>query len=80
MHHHTSPQQAGTVFDRARPRLAVYTHLVLLARKNVPALKVNELVAQTRQTYQGPLEVGEDLMTFHIGKNEVTVEHRMPAR
>jgi ribonuclease Z len=80
MHHHTSPQQAGTVFDRARPRLAVYTHLVLLARKNVPALEVNELVAQTRETYQGPLEVGEDLMTFHIGRNEVTVEHRMPAR
>ena len=31
MAHHTSPQEAGTVFTRAQPKLAVYTHLVLLA-------------------------------------------------
>lgn len=75
MAHHTSPQEAGKVFSRARPKLAVYTHLVLLSRGAVPALTVDELVAQTRETYHGPLEVGEDLMSFEIGDGgQVTVQ------
>jgi ribonuclease Z len=80
MAHHTSPQEAGTVFGRARPKLAVYTHLVLLSRPPVPALTTEELVAQTRETYDGPLQVGEDLMSFEIGDNgQVTVQrHTMP--
>ena len=67
MAHHTSPQEAGRVFSRARPKLAVYTHLVLVARVNMPELTAEELVAQTRETYDGPLQVGEDLMRFDIG-------------
>lgn len=67
MAHHTSPQEAGTVFSRAAPKLAAYTHVVLLARPGVKALSTDELVAQTRETYQGPLVVGEDLMAFEIG-------------
>ena len=66
MEHHTSPQEAGTVFSRANPKLAVYTHLVLLDRPTIPAVTVEELVAQTRETYSGPLEVGEDLMSVEI--------------
>jgi ribonuclease Z len=27
-----------------------------------------ELVEQTRKTYNGPLEIGEDLMAFEIGE------------
>ncbi len=61
------------VFSRTRPRLAVYTHLVLLARPAAPALTVDELIAQTRETYDGPLEVGVDLMTFDIRRSEVIV-------
>lgn len=80
MAHHTSPQEVGTIFSRTRPKLGVYTHLVLLARGKVPALTPEELVAQTRETYDGPLEVGEDLMTFDIGKDRVSVHRRMPAR
>jgi ribonuclease Z len=80
MQHHTSPQEAGTVFSRARPRLAAYTHLVLLARGEVPSLTPEELIAQTRETYDGPLEVGQDLMTFDIGPDDVSVLRRMPAR
>jgi ribonuclease Z len=71
MEHHTSPQEAGTVFNRAAPVLAVYTHLVLLARPGNNALSTDELVAQTRETYQGPLVVGEDLMAFEIGDTGV---------
>jgi ribonuclease Z len=73
MAHHTSPQEAGRVFQLARPRLAVYTHLVLLARPDVPAVTAEELVAQTRAAYDGPLVVGEDLMAFDVGKDGVEV-------
>ena len=34
---------------------------------------VEELVAQTRATYDGPLVVGEDLMAFDVGKMGVEV-------
>jgi len=71
--HHTSPQEAGRVFQAARPRLAVYSHLVLLARPGVPAPTTDELVAQTREAYDGPLVVGEDLMTLEIGATGVNV-------
>lgn len=76
MAHHTSPQEAGRVFQLARPKLGVYTHLVLLARPGVPALTTEELVAQTRETYDGPLVVGEDLMAFDVGKAGVAVVRR----
>jgi ribonuclease Z len=76
MAHHTSPQEVGTILSRARPKLGVYTHLVLLGRPNVPPLSAEELVAQARQTYDGPLEVGEDLMRIDIGDRHVTV-HRL---
>jgi ribonuclease Z len=59
---HTSPEQAGVVFNRARPKLAVYSHLALIGGGTPP-----QVVAETRRTYAGPLMVGEDLMTFEIG-------------
>ena len=75
LNHHTSPEEAGTVFARARPRLAVYTHIVLLTTDaRVAAPSVADLVARTRTTYAGPLQVGDDLTTIDIG-DSVTV-HR----
>jgi ribonuclease Z len=72
LNHHTSPREAGLVFARAKPKLAAYTHLVLLAGEHVSAPSIQDLIAQTRETYAGPLEVGEDLMSFDIG-DTVTV-------
>jgi ribonuclease Z len=66
--HHTTAREAGTVFTRARPKLAVYTHLVFLASKQIPPANVADLISETRQTYSGPLEIGEDLMCFEIGQ------------
>ncbi len=66
--HHTSPREAGQIFARTRPKLAAYTHLVFLAGEGVPAASVADMIAQTRETYEGPLEVGEDLMCFEIGE------------
>ena len=66
MAHHTSPHDAGTVFTRAHPRLAVYTHFTLLSRPNVAPITTEELITQTRETYSGPLELGEDLMVIDV--------------
>jgi ribonuclease Z len=66
VNHHTSPQEAGLVFTRAGPKLAAFTHLVMLASETVGAPTVEELVSATRETYDGPLVVGEDLMSFEI--------------
>jgi len=75
--HHTSPREAGQVFSQAKPKLAAYTHLVFLATDKVPAATVDDIVAGTRETYGGPLEVGEDLMSFDIGAT-VTVRRYKP--
>lgn len=75
MAHHTTAREAGSVFARARPKLAAYTHLVFLTTKSIPPASLDDLVAQTREAYDGPLEIGEDLMSFEIGKN-VTVNRR----
>lgn len=76
MAHHTSPQEAGTVFSRAHPKLAVYTHIVLLDRPTIPQVTADELVAQTRETYGGPLEVGEDLISIEIDGGGHPTVHR----
>jgi ribonuclease Z len=63
---HTSPEDAGRIFDRVKPRLAVYTHVSLLAGPVARAALAAELLPRTRSTYAGPVEVGEDLMTVII--------------
>ncbi len=75
--HHTSPREAGQVFSLAKPKLAVYSHLVFLASDKVPRATVDDIVAGTRETYSGPLQVGEDLMSFEIG-DTVIVSQRKP--
>lgn len=57
--HHTTAEQAGTIFSRVKPKLAVYSHIV-------PG-DTTSLLPLTRKTYSGPLEVGEDLMSLEIG-------------
>ena len=75
--HHTSPREAGQVFSLAKPKMAVYSHLVFLASDKVPRATVDDIVAGTRETYSGPLQVGEDLMSFEIG-DTVIVRQRNP--
>jgi ribonuclease Z len=75
--HHTNPREAGQVFSLAKPKLAVYSHLVFLSSDKVPRATVDDIVAGTRETYDGPLQVGEDLMSFEIG-DTVIVSQRKP--
>jgi ribonuclease Z len=70
--HHILPRDAGRVFTLTKPKLAAYTHIVLLNDKKIPPPAIDDIVIETRQTYSGPLQVGEDLMAFDIG-DTVTV-------
>ena len=62
--HHTTPEQAGVVFSRVKPRLAVYSH----------APNSERMISQTRKTYAGPLQGAEDLLTIVIGE-KIEVRH-----
>jgi len=73
--HHTTPHDAGRVFAQTKPKLAAYTHIVLLGSEHIPPPTIADIVAETRQTYSGPLVVGEDLTVFEIGE---TVAVRAP--
>jgi ribonuclease Z len=53
------------VFSRVKPKVAAYSHVILLQTK------VTDLVLRTQSTYEGPLEVGEDLLRFTIGDQVV---------
>ena len=64
---HTSPEDAGRIFDRVKPKLAVYTHVSLVAGPVAQGRVAAELIPRTRSTYAGPVDVGEDLMTIIIG-------------
>ena len=74
--HHTTPREAGLVFAQTKPKLAAYTHIVLVGSERIPPPTVEDIVAETRQTYRGPLVVGEDLMTFEIGETVSVQRHQ----
>jgi ribonuclease Z len=75
--HHTTPYDCGRVFAQTKPKLAAFTHIVQLASAAVQPPTIAEIVAEVRRAYDGPLEVGEDLMSFEIG-DTVTVKRLMP--
>jgi len=73
--HHISPELAGKLFTASRPKLAVYTHLVLsgLPKAGIPFPTPEELLAATRKTYDGRVVVGADLMGFKIDDSGVSI-------
>jgi ribonuclease Z len=66
MDRHVSPQQAGEIFARTKPKLAVYSHVAQSFATE------QDVIPATREKYRGPLELGEDLMVIEIG-DTVTV-------
>ena len=60
--YHTTPEQAGEVFTRVKPKLAVYSHICM------PTATDQDLLPATRKTYTGPLQIGEDLMVIEVGE------------
>jgi ribonuclease Z len=65
------------VFALTKPKLAVFTHVVQLASDHIPPPTLEDMLAETRQTYGGPLQIGEDLMGFEIGE-VITVRRYSP--
>jgi ribonuclease Z len=64
--HHSSPEEAGRIFSLAKPKLAVYSHIVFATVTPVPDVPEASLIARTRTSYRGPLVVGRDLISFAI--------------
>jgi ribonuclease Z len=71
MERHVSPRQAGEIFARTKPRLAVYSHIAQSTANE------QDVIPPTRERYTGRLELGEDLMVIEIGES---VEVRRPPR
>jgi ribonuclease Z len=63
---HTTPEQAAIIFGKVSPRLAVFSHSPGTAA----------IVEQTRRSYSGRVEMGEDLMVIDIGA-EVVVARQL---
>ena len=61
---HSTPAQVAHVFNEARPRLGIYSHII------PPETTRDELLSMT--DYDGRMEVAEDLMTLMIG-DEITI-------
>jgi len=64
---HTTPEQAANIFSKVSPRLAVFSHSPGTAA----------IVEQTRRSYAGRVEMGEDLMVIDVGA-EVRVKPAAP--
>lgn len=59
---HSTPEQAGGIFARTKPRMAIYSHII------PPGATAQDLIAATRPVYDGPLTVAHDLMMITIGE------------
>jgi ribonuclease Z len=72
---HSSPEDAARIFQKTKPKLAVYTHVSLMAAAARRPALLEALMARTRSVYDGPVEIGEDLMTVEI-TDSVRVQRR----
>jgi ribonuclease Z len=64
--HHSSPEEAGRIFASAKPKLAIYSHIVFATVKPAQDVPEDALIERTQTTYKGPLIVGRDLMSFVV--------------
>jgi ribonuclease Z len=82
-----NPETAARVLNETRPRLAVFSHISLYSQGDIPRATEEELTSRVRAGYDGEFAIGQDLMSFTIGKNGVTrepyspdIRHREPVR
>lgn len=69
--HHTTLEQAAELFSRARPTLAVYSHIVSFG-----GLDESEILTRTRRGYAGHVLLGQDLMSIAVGDTVATSRPR----
>jgi ribonuclease Z len=58
---HTTPEQAAQVFAATKPKLAIYSHLILFGAS------ADDVVAATQKGYSGRVEMGTDLTVIEVG-------------
>lgn len=58
---HTSPEEAGKIFSLVKPKLGVFSHIVQLH-----GVSLDEMLKRTKSVYNGPVRMGEDLMSFEV--------------
>ena len=66
---HTTPEQAAQVFTATKPKLAIYSHLILFGGS------ADDVVAATKKTYARRVEMGTDLTVIEVGD---TINVRRP--
>jgi ribonuclease Z len=67
--HHTDAAEAGQVFQRVQPKLAVFSHY--------PNIVPTDALRLITPNYAGRVEFGEDLMTIEIG-NTINIRRFSP--
>jgi ribonuclease Z len=69
----TTPEQAAAIFLSARPKMAVYSHIVT---KDLAVEEIADVITKRTRAagYLGPLVVGKDRMVFTIGDTVETSE------
>jgi len=75
--HHTTPEQAGDVFARARPKVAAFSHITLIADAAHPAVTEVEIERRAHTKWDGLLVVGEGLMRVTVSPSSVTFDRLM---
>ncbi len=77
---HSSPEDVGLVFERSHPKLAVFTHVVLLTTDaSIAPPDVADVLARAKKVYSGPIVVGEDLMAFVVGDSVAVHPSTLPS-
>ena len=64
---HTAPEQAAQVFVATKPKLAIYSHLILFG-----ASSADDVVVATQKGYSGRVEMGTDMTVIEVG-DSITV-------
>ncbi len=60
--YHTTPEQAAAIFSLVKPRMAIFSHIIL------PTATEQDIIPLTRKIYAGAVELGEDLMVIEVGE------------
>jgi ribonuclease Z len=67
---HSTPEQASLVFERTKPKMAVYSHII------PPETTSEQLHEYTRPFYKGPLTVAHDFMEITLVGDRIIVGER----